>query len=1060
MKKKLVSLLSLILVMVMVLPVMPTAVFAATTAIKVWYSHSDNVMYDEGEHSQVSVDVQFVESEDINKIEWFSSDTSIASFTLNENPTAKSVKLNAHKPGSVQIYAKITYNALPVFETEHVTITVKDLNPPVEPVFEISCDKDAIYDKGTKTTAKLSVPAVGDYTPTKIKWNVNDEDIFAVDANGNLTAKKAGTTTVSAFVDYVFEGVAKTQTLSKTITVTANVITSLSYDSEKTVTNYVVNQPVDKKDLHIIAHYTDGTEAKFEDYTYTPTAPLATDDNKITVKLNGVDDLVIRITVADYDVIDMIDKIEIVSPIANQEYELGDKIFKEDIKIKITYYGGTTSTIDATSSDVTVSGTGLNFSKGYHTVVAADVAEKSRTINVSYAGIDASVTIKFKSKETETQAPTPSTPSTPTYTITKKTNPTKTTYKVGEKFDAAGMTFQVVRNTVDVSSRVNLTYPEYTFVEADRGSNKSLTLNVTINYGEESVTKQVTVTGLTVTAATDSTRIREITSVTLKDDVNFVEGTEITLADIEKIRVKFIDNTTDTIYSNEFANYEFTSDLVLEVYTSEGARKTSSTYRDTIRPDDIYEDDDGDKVVNLALRYKYYTSTSSTASDKDGVYKIVAPITEADVAYYFKTKYITEYEDLEDALLYCNTQDDDIDENVFDISDVDEDDYLQLKLGKSFTLSSSYEFTPDNNIVIDLNGRNLTLYSDTFEFDEYEDFTITVKNTAANEAKLTYKDKDITIVLKKGDSVSFDEDNTTPGIYTVTVKFDSAKGTVTASPAISSGKITAGKGTEIKFTITPKTGYDVDTVKADAKSVVTDKDNYSVNTTTGVATYTLESLTKDITFEATFKAQKKAWQNPFSDVKSTANYYSAVEFVYENELFKGTTNTTFSPNTTMTRAMFVTVLGRLAGIDEATAARKYGNDSDFTDVSASNGRISYAVPYIKWAVENGIVEGYGDGTFGPENEITHQQMYVMMYRYARFVENKGGSFSSVSLSMSDRSSVADWATDAVKYAQYNDYLVYTNNTKTLIDPTGDAKRSELAMLLEQFCATVLGWAAE
>lgn len=86
-----------------------------------------------------------------------------------------------------------------------------------------------------------------------------------------------------------------------------------------------------------------------------------------------------------------------------------------------------------------------------------------------------------------------------------------------------------------------------------------------------------------------------------------------------------------------------------------------------------------------------------------------------------------------------------------------------------------------------------------------------------------------------------------------------------------------------------------------------------------------------------------ASEKTFMDVSTTDWYYSAVEYVVTKELFSGTSSTTFSPNAPMTRGMFVTVLGRQAGIN----ASSYSG-SDFTDVSTS----SYYAPYIKWAAAN------------------------------------------------------------------------------------------------------------
>ena len=104
----------------------------------------------------------------------------------------------------------------------------------------------------------------------------------------------------------------------------------------------------------------------------------------------------------------------------------------------------------------------------------------------------------------------------------------------------------------------------------------------------------------------------------------------------------------------------------------------------------------------------------------------------------------------------------------------------------------------------------------------------------------------------------------------------------------------------------------------------------------------------------------------------------------------------------------------------------------------------------------GLVEGYGDGKFGPDNKITHQQMYVLMYKYSIFVENKKTNISGTSINASDAEEVADWAKDAVKYASQQNFLVKVG-TSSRINPTGEAKRSELAQLLEKYCDVVLDW---
>ena len=86
-------------------------------------------------------------------------------------------------------------------------------------------------------------------------------------------------------------------------------------------------------------------------------------------------------------------------------------------------------------------------------------------------------------------------------------------------------------------------------------------------------------------------------------------------------------------------------------------------------------------------------------------------------------------------------------------------------------------------------------------------------------------------------------------------------------------------------------------------------------------------------------------------------------------------------------------------------------------------------------------------------------MYVIMYRYTLFVENiSTGNVSNVSInSITDRASISDWALNAVKYAYKNDFVIYPSSTSKKIAPQGAAKRSELAMLLEKYCVTILGW---
>ena len=110
----------------------------------------------------------------------------------------------------------------------------------------------------------------------------------------------------------------------------------------------------------------------------------------------------------------------------------------------------------------------------------------------------------------------------------------------------------------------------------------------------------------------------------------------------------------------------------------------------------------------------------------------------------------------------------------------------------------------------------------------------------------------------------------------------------------------------------------------------------------------------------------------FTDISPGAWYYNAVEYAAENGLFAGTSADTFSPDLTMTRGMFVTVLGRMAKV---TGDKP--NHTSFSDVSPS----AYYAPYVEWAAENDIVNGTSSTTFSPEQKITREQMVTILHRY-------------------------------------------------------------------------------
>ncbi len=180
---------------------------------------------------------------------------------------------------------------------------------------------------------------------------------------------------------------------------------------------------------------------------------------------------------------------------------------------------------------------------------------------------------------------------------------------------------------------------------------------------------------------------------------------------------------------------------------------------------------------------------------------------------------------------------------------------------------------------------------------------------------------------------------------------------------------------------------------------------------------------------------------PFTDVSDTAWYYEAVSYAYANKLFNGTSATTFSPDTQMTRAMLVTVLYSMEGNPAVSGSLS------FQDV-ASNAWYRNAV---LWATQKGIVSGYSTSEFGSDDIVTREQMALILYGYAK---NKGYDVSaqgSVS-GFSDVKSISNWALDSVEWAVGESLL--SGKTGGKLDPTGGATRAEVAQILMRFCQNV------
>jgi hypothetical protein len=176
--------------------------------------------------------------------------------------------------------------------------------------------------------------------------------------------------------------------------------------------------------------------------------------------------------------------------------------------------------------------------------------------------------------------------------------------------------------------------------------------------------------------------------------------------------------------------------------------------------------------------------------------------------------------------------------------------------------------------------------------------------------------------------------------------------------------------------------------------------------------------------------------HPFGDVKESDWFSDDVVFTYAHNLIAGTGSTAFSPNTPETRAMFVSILYRLAG---KPAVRM---NEAFDDVI--EGQWYYEA--VNWAAQSGIVSGFGNNKFAPDNAVTREQMAAILVRYARFMnidlpKKRGGAFA-------DEASIGAWAEEAVNTMYAAGIL--SGKSGGMFDPKGNATRAEVAAVLHRF----------
>lgn len=185
---------------------------------------------------------------------------------------------------------------------------------------------------------------------------------------------------------------------------------------------------------------------------------------------------------------------------------------------------------------------------------------------------------------------------------------------------------------------------------------------------------------------------------------------------------------------------------------------------------------------------------------------------------------------------------------------------------------------------------------------------------------------------------------------------------------------------------------------------------------------------------------------PFTDLAAGAWYEDAVAYVYRHDLMSGFSEDTFGPNAALSRAQLCQILYNMEGRPAVTGS---GSFSDLADGA-------WYTDAVTWAASQGIVDGYGGGLFGPDDNITREQLASILYRcaQARGDDVSVGEDTNI-LSYSDAADVAEYAVSAMQWACGAG--VITGISESALAPRGEATRAQTAAMLMRFCEQYVEW---
>ncbi len=260
--------------------------------------------------------------------------------------------------------------------------------------------------------------------------------------------------------------------------------------------------------------------------------------------------------------------------------------------------------------------------------------------------------------------------------------------------------------------------------------------------------------------------------------------------------------------------------------------------------------------------------------------------------------------------------------------------------------------------------------------------------------------------------------------YPITTPATSSHGKLTVSP------VHASRNTTVTITVTPEDGYRLGILN------VTSGGKVIPLTEKGSGKYTFTMPAGTVKVEATFvpaETPGTTWINPFADVPEGAWYYDAVRFVSENGLMGGYGNGLFGVNDDLSRAQLAQILFNKEGRPVVNYLLQYG------DVSTG----TWYTEAVRWATSQGIVGGYGNGNFGPNDPITREQLAVMLWRYSG-----SPAATNKELHFNDTDEISGFALEAMRWAVENGIINGYGNGR--LGPQGQATRAQVAQMLKNF----------